>query len=182
MVANVSAGFRVMRVVFILDYLSRARSRRAIRQLRWRSWLYSCRGRLCVLGVQVALHDLPFNLHVRWIDLPANLPHMRATACELTSHPAVFFNLRRSKRNMLGPRLSFFRCGLGHRFLEELRIWMERPIQNILYRSRFDDKTAQHDPDAVADVVGRRQVVCNVKDADLLFIPQFTEQVDNFHA
>ena len=58
---------------------------------------------------------------------------------------------------------------------------MERLIQNILYRPRFDDKTAQHDPDAVADVVSRRQVVRDVNDADLLFIPQLAEQVDDFH-
>ena len=58
---------------------------------------------------------------------------------------------------------------------------MERPIQNILYRPRFDDKTTQHDPDTVADIVSRRQVMRNVNDAHLLFIPKLAEQVDDFH-
>src|SRR4026207_2097496 len=97
---------------------------------------------LCVLCIQVASHYLLFQLHIGGIHLAANLQYMWATACKLRSHPAVFFYLRRSERNMLGPRLSFFGRGFGHRFFEESRIGMERPIQNILYRPRFDDITA----------------------------------------
>jgi hypothetical protein len=97
---------------------------------------------LCVLCIQVAFHYLPFHLHIGGIHLAANIHYMWAAARKLTSHPAVFFYLRRSERNMLCPRLSFFGSGFGHRFFEEPRIGMERPNQNILYRSRFDDITA----------------------------------------
>src|SRR5512139_2158762 len=65
----------------------------------WFSW----RGLPCLLCVQVALHCPPFNLHIRRIDHPANLHHVRAAACELASYPTVFLHLCCSKRNMLGP-------------------------------------------------------------------------------
>ena len=50
-----------------------------------------------------ALHGPTFNLHIRRILLAANLHHMRAAARKLASHPAIFFYLCGSKRNMLGP-------------------------------------------------------------------------------
>ena len=58
---------------------------------------------------------------------------------------------------------------------------MERPIQHILYRTRFDDKPAQHDRDAVADVKSRRQVVRVLDHAHRMFIPKLAEQVVDFH-
>jgi len=83
---------------------------------------------------------------------------------------------------MFCPRLSFLGDRLWNRFLQQLGVWMERLVQDILNWSRFNDKTAQHDPDAVADVVSRRQIMRDVNDTYFLFISKRAEQVNDFHA
>ena len=83
---------------------------------------------------------------------------------------------------MLCPGVAFLGRRLRHRLLQQPRVGVQRPVEHGLDGPRFHEKAAQHDGDAVADVIGRGQVVRDVEDADLLLVAQLLEHVHDRHA
>ncbi len=59
---------------------------------------------------------------------------------------------------------------------------MARVHQHLFHRPHLDEVATEHDGDPVAHIIGRRQVVGNVQDANPQIIPQLLEQVDDRHA
>src|ERR1700756_667350 len=65
------------------------------------------------------------------------------------------------------------------RALQELRIGMLRIVEHRAGSAAFDHAAVAHDDDAVADVIGRREVVGDVDDGEALPVAQLAQQVDD---
>ena len=64
----------------------------------------------------------------------------------------------------------------------KLGVGMSWIHQHLLHRPHFNNISAEHDGDPVADIVGGCQVVGDVEHADTKLIPELLEQIDDRHA
>src|SRR5690606_38491926 len=115
-----------------------------------------------LIGILVTFHEHIVNVYIRWNNMLTHIHDNRTPPRKSASLPQVFLMFQFSQGNRCRP--AFPGVCLWDGITQELRVWMPRIHQYLFHATHLNNVAAEHDCDTIADIISRRQVMCDIED------------------